>query len=82
MRNWDEILNTVFIIVLSVVIVFILGLLIVDSNNHTKRVGDKIVLESDTLIVVGNEYIGDKYNLSNGITINADYLKTLEIIEQ
>ena len=52
-----------------------------DMNNYEDRVGDIVIIESDTLRVVGSQYFGEKYYLSNGLKVDATYLKTLEIVK-
>ena len=67
------ILNTTLICVIVFLFMFFISWLSVKREQELSYIGNKIIVNKDTLIVTGTSYRG--YELSNGAACNFEYLE-------
>ena len=46
------------------------------NNNMSVNIGNKVLLDNDTLTIIDYKVIGNTYTLSNGVKIDANLVKT------
>ena len=71
------ILNTTLICVIVFLFIFFISWLSVKREQELSYIGNKIIVNKDTLIVTGTSYRG--YELSNGAACDLEYLKQFMI---
>lgn len=58
---------------------FFIAIIYTDKKRQDSFIGKKVVVEKDTLTIIGNNILG--YELSNGLYCDEEYLKQFMIYE-
>lgn len=58
---------------------FLIAIIYIDKKRQDSFIGKKVVVEKDTLTIIGNNTLG--YELSNGLYCDEEYLKQFMIYE-
>lgn len=72
---WQMILMTILLLTFS----FLIAIIYTDKKRQDSFIGKKVVVEKDTLTIIGNNILG--YELSNGLYCDEEYLKQFMIYE-
>lgn len=65
--------------ILSFTFFFLISIIYMDKKRQDSFIGKKVVVEKDTLMIIGNNILG--YELSNGLYCDEEYLKQFIIYE-
>lgn len=78
-RIMDFIWKVILMIILLLTFFFLITFIYADKKRQDSFIGKKVVVEQDTLTIIGNNILG--YELSNGVYCDEEYLKQFMIYE-